>query len=286
MAYGAYSGAENLANQYQMEDEKSKAQTSQEGAVLRQKSKMKEGFESQMKEAQARAEKKAKKNKGLFKALNFAGMFLGPAGQAITGGLSGLGMANQQKKAMKELMKGPQFDRYKGTFLGDIAKQQMKQAESMQAKSGAGLLSGLMGGLGGFMGGKALGGGAGEGLFQGGSGFFKGVKKPGIFEGIKGSANPMKQFMSNINPGFGAGKQFQPFQSQFAQNVKSKIGPGTKLFGGAGGGFMKNAQGYLKAIKNLDEITSGNQNQDPMKMIQQLMDEQSDDDYYGTSSEK
>ena len=201
MAYGAYTGAEAATAGYEGELEKQKALQTQKGLVGAKKKQMSAEFQSQLDEAQEKAKKKAKKKGGLFKALKFAGMFLGPAGQAVTGALSGYGQARQQRKAMQELTKGPQFERYKGTFLGDMAQQQLQSAKDMQQSAGASLMSGLMGGIGGFAGGKLLGGGkkfdAASGAQTGGSAmsseFFKGAKgKPfqNLFSNLKTKLDP------------------------------------------------------------------------------------------------
>ena len=102
MAYGAYSGVDTLQNQVQAQAELEEAKKGQQAAVLAQKKKMGSEFQEQLEAAQKRAKKKAKKRSGLFKALNFAGMFLGPLGQALTGAVSGGLQAKQQRDAMQQ----------------------------------------------------------------------------------------------------------------------------------------------------------------------------------------
>tara|TARA_R110000824_G_scaffold81812_1_gene205457 strand:- start:15730 stop:16539 length:810 start_codon:yes stop_codon:yes gene_type:complete len=208
MAYGAYSGVDTLAQTSKTASEVARKEKQLELAASTQKKKMATKFEADIKEAQERAKKKSKKNSGLFKALNFAGMFLGPAGQALTGALSGGLQAKQSRDAMKELMKGPQFEKYKGTFLGDIAEQQMQTAKDAQQSAGASLLGGLVGGLGGFLGGKALGGkGMKTGFFKGvgqGAGpagampFVKGSGPLAALQGPMTQATPFKSFFGNV----------------------------------------------------------------------------------------
>ena len=206
MAYGAYTGAEAATAGYEGELEKQKALQTQKGLVGAKKKQMSAEFQSQLDEAQEKAKKKAKKKGGLFKALKFAGMFLGPAGQAVTGALSGYGQARQQRKAMQELTKGPQFDRYKGTFLGNMAQEQLQSAKDMQQSAGASLLGGLMGGLGGFAGGKMLGGGKEATGSAMKSGFFKGDKgKPfqNLFSNLTSKLDPtnLSEEAGHLAPG-------------------------------------------------------------------------------------
>jgi len=266
MAYGAYSGVDTLQNQQLAQAELAEAKKGQQAAVLSQKKKMTSEFQEQIKAAQDRARKKAKKRGGLFKALNFAGMFLGPMGQALTGAVSGGLQAKQSRDAMKELMKGPQFDRFKGTFLGDMANQQMQAAKDQQQSAGASLLGGLMGGLTGFAGGKLMGGKG----FKGG--FFENIRKgagrgagvplvgadagsllqgPLTQKGFMQGATPFKTFFGNV------GKKLNP-----ASMSKEAAG----ILPGGGQGWFNKALGGVQSMQNLNKMSGGE-----MDMLQALM---------------
>ena len=222
MAIGAYSGVDTLAQSATTASEVARKEKEMLQAVQSQKKKMGKEFEAELKDAQERARRKAKKRGGLFDALRFAGMFLGPGGAAITGALSGFGQAAQQRNALKELMKGPQFDRFKGTFLGDVAEQQLQAAKDVQKSSSASLLSGLMGGVTGFAGGKLLGG---EGFK---SGFFEGVKgTPQAGAGSMFSGGMGGDGMNFANPSMrmgNLGRKATPFKT-FIENVGKKLSP-------------------------------------------------------------
>tara|TARA_R100001082_G_scaffold31099_2_gene15747 strand:+ start:2386 stop:3258 length:873 start_codon:yes stop_codon:yes gene_type:complete len=270
MAYGAYSGVDTLQNQVQAQAELEEAKKGQQAAVTAQKKKMSSEFQEQLKAAQDRAKKKAKKKSGLFKALNFAGMFLGPMGQAITGAVSGGLQAKQQRDAMKELMKGPQFERFKGTFLGDMAQEQMQMAKDQQQAAGASLLGGLMGGITGFAGGKLLGG---KGMK---SGFFEGVGKGqgrGMlpFQGGSGPLSPDNLLQGPLTPrGFmQGGGRF----GQFFKNVGQKFNPANMsqraagmIPGADGGGWFNKLLGGVQSAQNINKMAGGE-----MDMLQALM---------------
>ena len=256
MAYGAYSGVDTLQNQVQAQAELEEAKKGQQAAVLAQKKKMGSEFQEQLEAAQKRAKKKAKKRSGLFKALNFAGMFLGPMGQALTGAVSGGLQAKQSRDAMKELMKGPQFERFKGTFLGDMAQEQMQAAKDQQQAAGASLLGGLMGGLTGFAGGKMLGGKG----FKGG--FFKDVGKglqgpmlPGVSTPFSGASGPLAPLTNTMH-------QATPFKTFFG-NVGRKLNPANVsqraagMIPGGGQGWFNKALGGIQSMQNIDRMTGG-----------------------------
>jgi len=262
MAYGAYSGVDSLSNEVRARAELDQAQKGQQAAVTKQKKKMASEFQEQLKASQDRARKKAKKKSGFLKALNFAGMFLGPMGQALTGAVSGGLAAKQQRDAMKELMKGPQFERFKGTFLGDMAEQQMQAAKDQQQSAGASLLGGLMGGITGFAGGKLM----------GGKGF-----KGGFFENIRKGAGPTgatMPFMDGAGPLAalqGPMAKPTPFKTFFG-NVGQKLNPTSMsknaagMLPGGGQGWFNKALGGVQSMQNLNKMTGGE-----MDMIQALM---------------
>tara|TARA_Y100001938_G_scaffold150553_1_gene242027 strand:+ start:8120 stop:8968 length:849 start_codon:yes stop_codon:yes gene_type:complete len=262
MAYGAYSGVDTLQNQVQAQAELEEAKKGQQAAVLAQKKKMGSEFQEQLEAAQKRAKKKAKKRSGLFKALNFAGMFLGPMGQALTGAVSGGLQAKQSRDAMKELMKGPQFERFKGTFLGDMAQEQMQAAKDQQQAAGASLLGGLMGGLTGFAGGKLLGGKG----FKGG--FFEGVGRNKPIQGMmpfQGGSGPLAPLQGPLTT------SGTPFKT-FFQNVGQKFNPAnvsqraSGMIPGGGQGWFNKLLGGVQSAQNINKMAGGE-----MDMIQALM---------------
>ena len=283
MAIGAYSGVDALSQTAKAKAETEKLKQDLKMKANIKKKEMASEFEEQLKAAEERAKKKAKKGKGLFKALNFAGMFLGPAGQAITGALSGGLQAKQQRDALKELMKGPQFKKYKGTFLGDLAQQQLDAAKDMQQASGAALLAGVLGGAGGFLGGKALGG---EGMK---SGFFKDVFKstPQAGAGLWHTAGSGASDMMNLaNPSMRMGiasTKATPFKT-FFQNVGQKINPMNMQENMAGlvesdsnwfNKLMRGAQG----MQNIRAMQTGSENiSDIIELLTRATNEEENED--------
>ena len=259
MAIGAYSGVDALSQSAISTADAKRKEKELQKKVQIQKKEMASEFEEQLKAAEERAKKKAKKGKGLFKALNFAGMFMGPIGQALTGAISGGLQAKQQRDALKELMKCPQFKKYKGTFLGDLAEQQLDAAKDMQQASGAALLAGVLGGAGGFLGGKALGG---EGMK---SGFFKDVFKstPQAGAGLWHTAGSGASDMMNLaNPSMRMGiasTKATPFKT-FFQNVGQKINPMN---------MQENMAGLIQSDSNwLNKIMRGAQGMQNIRALQ------------------
>ena len=120
-------------------------------ATIEQKKEMQAKFQAELEAAQARARKKSKKFGGLGKLLDVAGMFMGPLGAGLTGGIKTLMEGMQAKKGAKSLMSGIDSERYGKTFLSKGMDDYKKEADESVENMGSfgDMLGGsLMAGLG------------------------------------------------------------------------------------------------------------------------------------------
>jgi hypothetical protein len=163
MAYSPYQIAgtkaslTDLLQESRFRGEQSKSKT----AV--QMGKLEEEFDADLKDAQAKARRDAKKNKGLFQGLNLLGtLFLGPLGAALTKGITAGIQGDQQRQALKGLLSDVDADRWSKTFLKRPMKAYREEAEDLQMSRGDLLRGALGAGATGFMASKILGGDKGS----------------------------------------------------------------------------------------------------------------------------
>ena len=159
-------------------------------ATSKQKQKMIEELEAQMKAAKDKARKKSKKFGGLGKLLDVAGMFMGPLGMGLTKGINALIQGKQQQKGAESLLDGINSKRFENTFLSNNMEEYKEEVEDSQLSINDILTSSLMSGI------QSYATGQGMGAEKLGSGKFKEIFK-------KNKTSPL-----NDNIGFGKSKQF------------------------------------------------------------------------------
>ena len=186
MAYSPYQVANIQSSLLDSLSKGRQGTTKTQFATSKKMGKMREDYQQELEEAQKRAKAKAKKRGGLFKGLKTLGMFLGPLGAAITGGLATAGQARQQQLGARELLKVDK-DRYSRNFLRNPMKEYMEQAEDSQLSSGDVLQSGFAGGLSSFATSKMRGGSKETG------GIFKKMRSAREQAGKKIIQNPFKK---------------------------------------------------------------------------------------------
>ena len=136
-------------------------------ATSKQKQKMIEELEAQMKAAQDKARKKSKKFGGLGKLLDVAGMFMGPLGMGLTKGINALIQGKQQQKGAESLLDGINSKRFENTFLSNNMEEYKEEVEDSQLSINDILTSSLMSGI------QSYATGQGMGAEKLGSGKFK-----------------------------------------------------------------------------------------------------------------
>lgn len=145
----------------------SQADSSEANIALRkQKGKMSEDFEAELKKAQDTARSRAKKNKGWGQLLNVLGMGLGPLGAGLAGGVSSLMQGYDAKEGRKKLLEGVDTKRWGKTFLRDPSRAYKEEAEDLQLSDMDIFGGALTGGLTSYMMSGLLDGDEGGGLFK------------------------------------------------------------------------------------------------------------------------
>ena len=161
-------------------------------ATTEQKKEMQAKFQAELEAAQAKARKKSKKLSGLGKVLDVAGMFMGPLGAGLSGGINALLQGNQAKKGAESLMHGVDSKRWGNTFMSEGMDSYKKEVDDSQMSTADMLGGALMSGVGSFAMSKA--GGAEEGgsfkdIFKPGEDMVEGATNASFGEGTKGVAD-------------------------------------------------------------------------------------------------
>jgi len=193
MAYGSSYGMAGVNKGFLEQMMKQNQEEKEAGAATtEQKKEMQAKFQAELEAAQARARKKSKKFGGLGKLLDIAGMFMGPLGAGLTGGINALIQGTQAKKGAESLMGGVNSKRWGNTFMSEGMDEYKKEVDDSQMSMGDMLGGALMSGIGSFAMSKAGGaekGGAFKDMFKPGEDMVEGATNASFGEGSKAASD-------------------------------------------------------------------------------------------------